>query len=93
MTEAIAPEAKQLFADFCIFANGQLSSGDLDPTYPLLKEIYQAEGLDKERSLWRTLLYVTWYSLGSASRVWDLYPDPALPSPEKVQGLSTGTER
>lgn len=93
MTEAIAPGAEKLFADFCTFANGQLSSGDLDPTYPLLKEVYKAEALSPERALWRTLLYVTWYSLGSASTVWDKYPDPLLPKPEDVQGLSTGTER
>jgi hypothetical protein len=82
-----------LFEDFCIFARAQLSSGDIDPTYPVLKKFYADAGIAREVGLWRTLLYLTWYSIGSAETVWTACPEPVLLRDESVRGLSTGVER
>lgn len=60
--------------DFCTFAKGQLESGDIDPMYPVLSEFYEAEELHKAQALWRTLLYVVFYHVGSAEQVWRRYP-------------------
>lgn len=80
-----------LFVDFCRFAELMLSSGDLDPTYPVLRRSYDVAGLSQEARLWRTLLYVTWYSLGSAEAVWTSFPEPTeLP---RSLRLPTGVER
>lgn len=86
-------KANSLFKDFCAFACGQLASGDIDPTYPVLKRFYRVEKLSREQALWRTVLYLAWYDLGSAERIWRKYPNPFLPTDSEVRGLSTGTER
>lgn len=79
--------------DFCRFATLHVESGDIDPMYPVLKGIYQAEGLSEEIALWRTLLYLAWYHAGSAQRAWDLWPEPTLIPPRAVEGFQTGIER
>jgi hypothetical protein len=80
-----------VFRDFCTFARAQIESGDLDPTYPVLRAHYADCRLPEETALWRTILYVTWYSLRSAERVWLDYrvPQPLPP----LEGLPTGVER
>lgn len=79
-----------IFNDFCKFATAQIVSGDLDPAYPVLKRLYDTEGLTEEVRLWRTLIYVTWYSLSSAEQVWKLHPSPREVPPI---ALPTGVER
>lgn len=79
------------FTDFCKFAKGQIASGDLDPTYPVLKRAFDSERLPQEIRLWRTLLYVTWYNLHSAEQAWTRFPEPQeLPAHTRYP---TGTER
>jgi hypothetical protein len=79
--------------DFKTFAKAQIKTGDLDPTYWLLKRAYAREGLTKDIALWRTLLYVTWYHLGSSEKMWTLFRFPQKIREQFVKGLSTGTER
>ena len=83
----------KLFDDFCRFASAQVSSGDIDPVYPVLKAHYDKLGLDAEVAIWRTFLYVTYYSLGSAEIVWKLLPVPAHAPQETAFILPTGIER
>lgn len=85
-------DKEYLFEIFCRFAKGQIYSWDIDPTYPVLKRIYDMEGLDSNTRLWRTFLYVTFYSLGSSYRVWSLYPEPTIPN-ESDLNQPTGIER
>lgn len=82
-----------LFEDFCRFARGQIDSGDLDPMYPVLREVYRARSFDREQALWHTLLYVTWYHVGTAEQVMAAYPWPDLPPADTLRGLPTGVER
>lgn len=79
--------------DFYASARAQIASGDIDPMYPVLRRFYEAERCEREVALWRTLLYVTWYHVGSASLVWRRIPEPRPLTEGDVRGLSTGTER
>lgn len=82
-----------LFDDFCTFAKAQIISGDIDPMYPLLRTFYEDEKLAQEVALWRTLLYVTWYHVGSAEKIWKRIPSPRSLTPDEINGLPTGVER
>jgi len=82
-----------LFRDYCVFAAAHVRSGDIDPMYPVLRRFYASERCEPEVALWRTLLYVTWYHVGSASKLWRRFPTPRLLTDNDVRGLSTGTER
>lgn len=84
--------------DFCTFSKLQLSSGDIDPTYSVLRWLYDDLGLDEETALWRTYIYLTYYKLSSAEKVWGLYPDLSYVVGGKLSAdpsmrLPTGTER
>lgn len=81
-----------LLDDFAKFSGYQLASGDIDPMYPVLKEVYRAEALDPEIALWRTLLYVTWYHIGTAEAVWTRFPEPGLLD-RPLSYYPTGIER
>jgi hypothetical protein len=87
------PSRVRLFADFCRFAKAQVESGDIDPMYPTLKRFYAAEKIGPEAALWRTLLYVTWYHVGSAERAWTRWPSPGELPVHAVASFPTGTER
>jgi hypothetical protein len=80
---------------FCRFAKAHLETGDIDPMYPVLKHLYEQQQLTLEQALWRTLLYVTWYHIGSAEKVWTIYPEPPPTDVLLLQSviLPTGTER
>ena len=79
-----------LFDDFCRFSERQLETGDIDPAYPVLRQLYT--GLTREVALWRSLLYVTFYKLSSAEEAWQEYPEPQPVSPIGFR-KPTGFER
>jgi len=81
-----------LFDLFCRFGTLQVESWDIDPTYPVLKRIYEMEDVSENDRLWRTFLYVCFYNLGSSYRVWEKYPSPSLPDLETLR-QPTGIER
>lgn len=86
-----------LWADFKVFARAQLATQDIDPTYPLLRDVYR--GLDERTALWRTLLFVATYHLGSAEALWAVIPEPHHGAATGIaallarMNLPTGTER
>jgi hypothetical protein len=89
---------QNLFDDFRLFAIHHKQSGDIDPAYPYLKRAYELDGVRGNVAIWRTLLYVALYDLGSARLVWGLYPEPArLDQAYMAKSLcgylSTGSER
>ena len=87
------PPNPELFDRFVAFAREQVTSWDIDPTYPVLRYVYEREGLSEEIRLWRTLLYVTLYHLGSAEILWQRAPTRGSVPPEIFKGLPTGIER
>jgi hypothetical protein len=80
-----------VFQDFVRFAKLHVTSGDIDPTYPVLKAVYEARGYTEEQRLWFTLLYLTWYRLDSAEAAFEKVPAPNVNFPDLR--LPTGTER
>lgn len=89
---------QKLFDDFRLFAIHHLHSKDIDPAYPYLKRAYELDGVRGNKAIWRTLLYVALYDLGSARLLWGLYPEPARIDQAHLEKglvgfLSTGSER
>lgn len=85
---------EKLAEDFATFAKAQIASGDLDPMYPVLAALYKARGWDRETSLWHTLLYLTWYHVGSAEHVFWACPKPGpLDEVKAALVVPTGVER
>lgn len=84
---------QRLFSDFCKFATAQIRIGDIDPVYPILKTYYNMRGMAGERALWFTFLYVLWYNVGVAERLYNQYNYPATIRRDKLEGLPTGIER
>lgn len=80
-----------MWNDFCTFAQAQLSSGDIDPMYPVLRQV--VSGLDPDLKVWYVLLYLTWYHAGTAERVWTMNPKPRYLVDAHVRGHPTGIER
>jgi hypothetical protein len=83
-------ESGQLWDDFYTFAAEELACQDVDPAYPVLREL-QAE-LGAEDRLWHTFLYVAFYNLGSAVEAFAHVNHPAT-LPDELAKLPTGIER
>lgn len=82
---------EELWVDFCRFASAQVRSWDIDPMYPTLRQVYDGAGLVESTRLWRTFLYLTFYHVGTAERVWTRHPVPSRLL--HLEALPTGTER
>lgn len=80
-----------LFEDFIAFSKAQLASGDIDPAYPVLRMRARLDKCTREQALWRSLLHVTWYNLGSAETCWKVWKDPTPIEGQFV--FPTGVER
>lgn len=83
----------RVWDDFVLFARAEKLSGDLNPTAIVLCRAYDASGIAKETAIWRSLLYLTWYHLGSAERVWTARPCPAELDHVAFASLPVGIER
>jgi hypothetical protein len=80
------------WADYCTFHHWQLKTGDVDPVYPVLREVGELLDLDGEARLWLTFLHVAYYHLGSALAAFEATGGKvAMPPADLV--LPTGTER
>lgn len=80
-------------ADIIAFGRAHIASGDIDPTYPVLRHIVRSWGLTANEALWLTNLYVAYYHLPSALIAYRMQPNPALALPEEALTLPCGTER
>jgi hypothetical protein len=89
--------APSLFEEFCVFSRAQVESWDIDPSYPLLKSLNGLLGNTIEQSLWLTSIYVTWYDVGSALRVFEKASQPCSQNDlsSRLEGVRfpTGVER
>lgn len=88
----LTPQGKRHFRALCVFAKHMLATEDIDPLYPVLRELQ--EGMSRDQALWHSFLYVAWYNLPSATAAFDLCPEPD----ERLLDLidpswPTGTER
>lgn len=85
--------ATNTWDDFTLFARALVASGDLDPTAVLLRRLYATEKLPTETALWRSLLVLTWWHVGSAERVWKTHARPAEIDSTRFASLPVGVER
>lgn len=88
----IPSDRKGIFLDFCLFARLQKESKDLDPMYPFLRAVYDSCDLSPDEEIWRTLIYVAFYSLDATVALWKEFPKPALIR-RLPKVLPTGVER
>lgn len=58
-----------LLEDFATFARVHTETGDVDPAYPVLRELLA--GLDEETAVARIVVYVACYNLPQAALTWD----------------------
>ena len=93
--EVVIPEQNiGLFKDFCTFSKRIIECKDIDPMYPVLKDLYDQKGLSKNESLWMTYLYVASYHIGCAESAWDTWKRPMVVLNRHIKWeFSTGTER
>jgi len=61
--------------------------------YPVLESVFKQRGYDEETKLWYLFLYTTFYHVGSAERVFEIYPQKVKINPDKVGAFETGVER
>lgn len=89
MTHAPWPLVK-LRADYRTFHQLQLSTGDIDPTYPVLDHLATQWGLNREERTRLVFTHVAYYNLGSALSAWNTSEGDFTRMPTN---LPTGTER
>lgn len=63
-----------IFDDFRHFCLNQIESRDIDPIYPVLKEVYRLMGFSPEEGLWFTVLYNLLYNMGSTWKLFNFFP-------------------
>ena len=76
MKVRLTPEGRELLPYVVKFGRHLLSSYDVDPIYPVLKELHTARGLTEEQALWHSFLYVAWYNMPVGHAVFDYAPRP-----------------
>jgi len=64
--------------NFARFGGAMILSGDIDPQFPILKNLYHTLNLDRNTALWWTCIYLLYYHLGSAVQAWKRYPEPCF---------------
>lgn len=70
----VAPFDLDKVRDLATFAKAHVSSGDIDPAYPVMRFIQQELFKTEEERLWASMVYVAYYNLTSAVTVW-LHPE------------------
>lgn len=83
-------------AAFAEFARHMLDSWDIDPVYPVLRQLIEDEALDPPQAEWLVILYLAYYEVTSALTAFWRYPDPAKGGPladRATLKLPTGIER
>lgn len=73
---SIKPPDDGLMQDFVTFTDELIGSKDIDPVYPILKEMYDLLDLGHEERLWFTFLYMGFHSLPSAAAAFAEQPKP-----------------
>lgn len=78
------------WADYVVFTDAQLRSTDIDPVYPVLRDI--GDDYERDDAIWLTFLHVAYYHIGSALAAFSRYLDGA-PIDDEMLRLPCGTER
>lgn len=65
---------------FAFFHQEMVDTNEMDPVYPVLKEMGRLLDLDKEDLTWLVHVYVAYYDMGSALNCFEENPQPRIPS-------------
>ncbi len=65
---------------FAAFHQEMVETNELDPVYPVLKEMGRLLNLSKEDLTWLVHVYVAYYDMGSALNCFEENPQPRVPS-------------
>lgn len=85
-------------ADYADWHALQVETGDLDPVYPVYRNLSERRGLSQGEVAWLCVLHVAYYNVTSALTAFELAPEPGEipedPPPEStLLRLSCATER
>jgi len=84
----------QLFDDYVKFHQIQIANRDVDPVYPVLREVAEILGWTPEERIRSVFLHVAYYDLGSALAALDGKSGAFLTAfTQPREGLACGTER
>lgn len=86
--------------DYRAWHHLQVATGDIDPAYPVLRELGEWWKLTPEQRAWMSFCHVVYYHLGSGLTLFTAYPEPVM-LPATPEGLAkaglltlpTATER
>jgi len=82
----------KLWRDYSKFHSLAVTTGDVDPAYPVLRAYGAA--LDREQALWLTFCHVAFYNLASSTGAHQKHPTPlSLATDNNATRSPTGTER
>lgn len=84
---------ERLFEDYARFHAIQLANRDVDPVYPVLREIAELCGWTPEERVRAVFLHVAYYDLGSALAAFEEYRDSRYWDQCAWMKLTIGTER
>ena len=79
-----------LWSPFLKFSKRQLETKDYDPFHPMLWNLQK--DADDESALWGSVLYMAFYSMGSAYQAW-VTTDPLQVPPEESDKWHIGVQR
>lgn len=79
-------------ADYRRWHHLQVATADLDPVYPVLRQVPDLAGMGQDALAWLCLLHAAYYHLGSAVAAWSVQPHPEPPT-DGLLHLPCGTER
>lgn len=80
MTDYLAQARADRLADYHLWHVAQVESGDIDPMYPVLRDLSVRWGLSAEERAWLVFLHVAWYHPGSTLAAFQRVPSiDALP--------------
>jgi hypothetical protein len=83
-------------AAFSEFGRHMLDSEDIDPIYPVLRQLVSDLELDNAQAEWLVILYLAYYEITSALTAFHAHPEPGSTSvfhDERTLKLPTGIER
>lgn len=86
MTDYLAQARADRLADYHLWHHAQVESGDIDPMYPVLRDLSTRWGLSAEERAWLVFLHVAWYHPGSTLAAFQRVPDLAS-LPRDYDGL------
>ena len=81
------------FDDYMNFASLHMETWDVDPVYPILREMHKALNLDEETAIWHSLSYIAWYNMASGNWIFHNTKGPEYMTAKDYETLRVATFR